>query len=148
MIDGIQIHPLKVFPDERGKVMHMLRSDAPFFEEFGEVYFSLVNANIVKGWKQHKKMTQHFAVPIGNMKIVFYDDRKESPTYKKIQEVSIGEDNYQLIKVPPMIWYAFGALNNKKALLTNCADMPHDPEESATLELSDKTIPYSWEKDK
>ena len=41
MIDGVQIHPLRQIPDERGKIMHMLRSDAPHFQGFGEIYFSM-----------------------------------------------------------------------------------------------------------
>ena len=77
MIEGVLIKPLSVFSDGRGKVMQMLRSDAPFFKHFGEVYFSIVNPGIVKGWKRHLKMTQHFAVPVGNIKLVFYDNREK-----------------------------------------------------------------------
>ena len=34
MIDGVVITPLRQIPDERGKVMHMLRADAPHFVAF------------------------------------------------------------------------------------------------------------------
>ena len=37
MIEGVLVHSLKQFPDERGSVMHMLRSDAPHFQKFGEI---------------------------------------------------------------------------------------------------------------
>ena len=38
-IDGVSLHKLKQFHDERGKVMHMLRSNDSHFEKFGEIYF-------------------------------------------------------------------------------------------------------------
>ena len=32
MIDGVLVKPLKQIPDERGKIMHMLRTDDPNFD--------------------------------------------------------------------------------------------------------------------
>ena len=49
MIDGVVITPLKQIRDERGAVLHMLRTDAPHFAGFGEVYFSVVNPGVIKG---------------------------------------------------------------------------------------------------
>ena len=60
MIDGVQIIPLKQIVDERGKIMHMLRRDDPHFEEFGEIYFSMVYPGVIKGWHIHKKMVAIF----------------------------------------------------------------------------------------
>ena len=42
MIDGVVVKPLRRIPDERGYIMHMLRSDDPDFEKFGEIYFSTI----------------------------------------------------------------------------------------------------------
>ena len=41
-IAGIKITPLKIIKDDRGSVMHMLRSDSEIFEKFGEIYFSTI----------------------------------------------------------------------------------------------------------
>ena len=38
MIEGVKITPLKQIFDERGKVMHMLRTDSEVFQQFGEIY--------------------------------------------------------------------------------------------------------------
>ncbi len=40
MIEGVLVVPLRKIPDERGMVMHMLRTDAEHFQQFGEIYFS------------------------------------------------------------------------------------------------------------
>ncbi|MBP9855303.1 MAG: dTDP-4-dehydrorhamnose 3,5-epimerase family protein [Candidatus Omnitrophica bacterium] len=144
MIDGVFIEPLKCFKDERGEVRRMLRSDAPFFQTFGEVYFSTVNPGYIKGWKMHKEMTQHFAVPVGNLKLVLYDRRENSPTHGEIQEIIFGVDHYHLVRVPPQIIYSFSPMGNQLAMIVNCTDIPHRPDESVQFDLNDTTIPYQW----
>ena len=127
--------------------MHMLRSDADFFTDFGEIYFSFINPGVVKGWKKHLKKTQHFAVPVGNIKLVIYDDREDSKTNNKIQEICIGKDEYKLVRIPSRVWYSFKAVGNEKAMIANCTDIPHDPDEAVTLDYLDKSIPYDWSQD-
>ncbi len=144
MIDGVIITPLKRIGDERGMVLHMLRRDWDVFEEFGEIYFSTVNPGVVKGWHLHKRMIQNYAVPSGGAKFVLYDDRDDSPTKGKVQEVVLGEDNYVLLTLPAMIWYGFASTEDTPALIANCASIPHDPNEAETRDLADPAIPYTW----
>src|SRR5580698_6033562 len=107
MIDGVVVTPLKQISDERGKLMMMLRHDAPFFKSFGEIYFSCINPGAVKGWHIHKKMVLNYAVPQGNIKFVLYDDRPQSKTRGEVMEILLGGDNYSLVTVPAMIWNGF-----------------------------------------
>ena len=144
MIDGVIIHPLRQIPDERGKIMHMLRRDDKHFEAFGEIYFSVVNPGAIKGWHIHREMTLNYAVPHGMIKFVLYDDRKESPTYGELQEVFIGQSNYCLVKVPPMVWNGFKGIGTEPAIVANCATLPHDPNEIDRLDPFDNHIPYDW----
>ena len=144
MINGVLIKSLKVFSNEKGDVMHMVRRDAPFFTRFGEVYFSFVNPGFIKGWKKHLRQTQHFAVPVGEIKLVLYDDRRGSKTKGQVQEIMIGVRNYRLVRIPPRVWYAFQAQGGEKAMIVNCTDRPYDPDESLQADISEPSIPYSW----
>ncbi|MFV2082767.1 MAG: dTDP-4-dehydrorhamnose 3,5-epimerase, partial [bacterium] len=38
MIEGVKVKELKVIPDERGRLMEMLRSDDDIYSQFGQVY--------------------------------------------------------------------------------------------------------------
>ncbi len=144
MIEGVLIHPLQQIPDERGKVMHMLRCTDPWFETFGEIYFSTVYPGVVKGWHLHKRMTLNYAVVAGMIKLVLYDDREDSPTRGKLQELFVGEDNYALVTVPPRIWNGFKGMGIKTAVVVNCATVPHDPEEIVRMDPLTDRIPYDW----
>lgn len=143
-IDGVVIRPLKQICDERGKVMHMLRADDPHFERFGEIYFSVVYPGAVKAWHLHTRMTLNYAVPSGRIKLVCYDQRKDSPTSGKIQEFFTGEDSYQLITIPPGIWNGFKGIDTNPSIVANCATIPHQPEEIIRKDPFSPDIPYNW----
>jgi dTDP-4-dehydrorhamnose 3,5-epimerase len=144
-IEGVVVQPLKEIVDNRGSILHMLRSDDTIFEKFGEIYFSETNPRITKAWKQHKKQTQNIAVPAGKIQLVIYDDRPESSTRGNIAEYTIGRPNhYRLIRIPPMLWYGFQPLENQPALIANCVDQSHDPLEVETISADSDQIPYQW----
>ena len=144
MIDGVGMFPLRRIQDERGVVMHMLRRDDPHFQEFGEIYFSMIYPGIIKGWHLHSKMTINYAVLQGNIKLVLFDQRGGSKTKGELQEIVFGQINYQLVRVPPGIVNGFTAVGGAGALVANCASIPHDPSEITRIDPFTPTIPYDW----
>ena len=145
MIDGVHARPLRQIIDERGKVMHMLRRDDPDFPTFGEIYFSLVLPGAIKGWHLHQRMTLNYAVPVGLVKLVLYDDRPSSPTRGELMEIFTGPESYQLIQIPPGVWNGFKGLGSVPSLVANCSDIPHDPLEIVRKDPFDPAIPYGWD---
>ena len=145
MIDGVQINPLHQIPDERGKIMHMLRADAPHFQQFGEIYFSCVHPGAIKAWHVHKLMTLNYAVVHGMIKFVLYDDREGSPTRGELQEVYVGDSNYCLVTVPPMVWNGFKGYGQNMAIVANCPPHAHDPNEIDRMDPFTDKIPYNWD---
>lgn len=145
MIEGVGIHPLTQIPDERGKIMHMLKNTDPYFIEFGEIYFSLVYPGVIKGWHLHTKMTLNYAVITGSIKLVLYDDRLTSSTHGELLELFIGDGNYVLVTIPPGIWNGFKGIGTIPAIVANCATLPHDPAEIIRKNPFDPSIPYQWE---
>ena len=90
MIDGVIVKKLKVIPDERGRLMEIMRADDNFFQKFGQVYMTTAYPGVVKGWHYHKKQADNMAVVKGMMKIVLYDGRKDSATFGEINEIFAG----------------------------------------------------------
>ncbi|MFN7132505.1 MAG: dTDP-4-dehydrorhamnose 3,5-epimerase family protein [Myxococcales bacterium] len=144
MIDGVKVKPLRQIPDERGKVMHMLRCDDPDFERFGEIYFSVVYPGAIKAWHLHREMALNYAVPHGHIKMVLFDDREGSPTRGKLQELFLGPDNYHLVHVPVGVWNGFKGIGTEAALVANCATIPHRSDEIVRMDPLSRTIPYDW----
>jgi len=144
MIDGVQIHPLARIPDERGCIFHMLRRDDRHFDRFGEIYFSMIYPGVVKAWHLHRQMTLNYAVVVGTIKLVLYDDREGSATRGRFQEVYLGEHDYKLVTVPPLVWNGFRAVGDDRAIVANCATHPHDPDEIVYMDPVTGDIRYDW----
>ena len=143
-IDGLRVTPLRRIPDERGAVFHMLREDSEGFERFGEIYFSMIYPGAIKAWHQHLDMTLNYAVPVGMIKLVCYDDRPESPTKGNLVELHIGELNYVLVTIPPLVWNGFKGAGSTPALVANCSTVPHRPDEIVRMDPFSQSIPYDW----
>ena len=144
MIEGVVLTKKKQYQDERGKIMHMMRNDDRMFKKFGEVYFSSVFENQVKAWHLHKKMTLNYVAVVGKVKFVLYDDRKNSKTFGNIQEIILSCENYFLLTVPPLVWNGFKSADNNSAIISNCSDIPHDPNEIVRKNFNDDYFPYDW----
>jgi dTDP-4-dehydrorhamnose 3,5-epimerase len=145
-IDGVFISPLKIFTDQRGSVLHYLRSDITSFAGFKEAYFAETNQSVIKAWKKHENLTQHFAVPVGKLKLVIYDERENSKTKGTIQTIILGRpENYNLVCIPPMVWYGFQAIfEDCPTLIVNSIDHYHSDAITDTLPINNHKIPYKW----
>ena len=144
-ICGVSIYDLREISDDRGAVLHMMRNDSTEFSQFGECYFSEVHPGAVKAWKRHSKQTQNIAVPVGRIRIVIFDDRDGSSSKNTLQELELGRpDCYNRIRIPPGLWYGFTCISESSALIANCTDSPHDPNESELTPLNNPEIPYTW----
>ena len=144
MIEGIKISKLKIISDDRGRVMHMLRKDSPIFKNFGEVYFSTIYENKIKGWHLHKESYLNYACVHGEVKLALYDDRKDSPTKDKYQEIILSPKDYFLVTIPPNVWNGFKGMSKNESIIANCLTIPHDEKEMVRKEPNDKYFPNNW----
>ena len=145
MINDVMITQRRVIPDDRGKIMHIMKMTDSEFKSFGEVYCSTIYPGIVKGWHLHKRMTLNYIVLKGNIRLVLVDLRHGSSTHGEIQEIIIGESNYVMVTIPPLVWNGFRGIGTTEAFLVNFSDISHDPNEIIRLDphVNDKII-YDW----
>jgi dTDP-4-dehydrorhamnose 3,5-epimerase len=141
MIEGVKIKKLKVIPDERGRLMEMLRSDDELFITFGQVYLTTAYPGVVKGWHYHKKQTDNMVVVKGMMKIVLYDAREGSSTKGEVNEFFMGIHNPILLQIPPFVFHGFKCIGEEEAMVINCPT--EDPDEFR-VDPHENDIPYDW----
>lgn len=146
MIEGVKVKKLKVIPDERGRVMEMLRSDDEMFVKFGQVYLTTAYPGAVKGWHYHKKQKDNFVAVRGMMKVVLYDNREDSKTYKELNEFFMGDHNRILLHIPELVVHGFKCISETEAMVINCPTELYNYEnpDEFRIALDDNTIPYDW----
>ena len=146
MIQGVLTKILKVIPDERGRLMEILRADDELFGKFGQVYITTAYPGVVKGWHYHKKQTDHFSVVKGMIKLVLYDSRVDSSTKGEINEFFLGEHYPMLVKIPPLVMHGFKCISQEEAICINVPTEPYDytqPDEFR-IDPHQNDIPYDW----
>ena len=112
MIDGVIIKELKTHTDERGFFREVFR----FQEEFkninvGQLSHSLVNEGVKKGWHGHREQAQWNYVVSGKIKVVLFDNRENSETFRTKMEFVVGEG-----EAPKAYFFPYGVLHGYKCL--------------------------------
>ncbi|MCB9479772.1 MAG: dTDP-4-dehydrorhamnose 3,5-epimerase family protein [Deltaproteobacteria bacterium] len=156
MIQGVVVKPLKIIPDERGRLMEILRCDDDIYEKFGQVYMTTAYPGVTKAWHYHKLQDDHFAVVKGMMKLVLFDSRdpslgfgyegEVSPTAGKVNEFFLGDSNPILVKIPKMVMHGFKGIGTEETIVINTVTMPYNYKEPDELRWPphDGSIPYDW----
>ena len=146
MIDGVRIKKLRVIPDERGRLMEVLRNDDEIFEKFGQVYITTAYHGVVKGWHYHKIQADNMCVIKGMMKIVLFDSRDNSPTKGEINEFFVGIYNPIIIHIPTFVYHGFKCISEAEAIVINIPTEKYnyDNPDEYRVDPHDNEIPYEW----
>jgi dTDP-4-dehydrorhamnose 3,5-epimerase len=148
MIDGVKVKKLKVIPDDRGRLMEILRCDDGVFQKFGQVYMTTALPGVVKAWHYHALQDDNFTCVHGKMRLALYDSRKGSPTYGEVNDFTVSLDDPMLITIPKMVYHGFKCVGDVEAVVINTPTLPYNrakPDEYR-VDAYDNDIPYDWRK--
>ena len=158
-MEGVQVIDIQKIVDERGFFAEIVRKD--WSHLFDEKWISQANISysypgIIRAWHRHKRgQIDFFIVLQGSMKIVAYDDNKESTTYGKMVEVVASEERLQIVKIPGHYWHGTKTIGYKPSctiyFVNNMYDYGNPDEErrpwNDSLIIDPKTKQsYDWNK--
>ena len=128
-LNKIKTIKLKISTNPKGDVLKYLTRKNKYFKKFGEVYFTEIKKNKIKGWNFHKKCWCLLTVPYGKVKFTF---AKNIDSKKKI--IIIGKKKYSIIVVPPRIWFNFMSIK-KISLVVNTLNHVHNKNETLKIPI-------------
>ncbi len=145
-IEGVVVRCLQVIPDDRGRLMEILRSDDELFTEFGQVYVTTTYPGVVKAWHMHKEQTDHMCAVAGMFRLAMFDDREGSPSRGKIDEVYMGLHNPVLVRIPAGVFHGWLCVSECEGIVINVPDRPYGRENPDEYRLPPDTdkIDYDW----
>lgn len=111
----------KLIKNSKGNLTKFINLKSNYFKGFGEIYFTEVKKNQIKGWKKHIKNYSLIRVVLGKVKFTFcYKDH--------IYSVIVSQTHNLNLQIPPKIWFAFQGLSNKN-LICNFMNNIHSDKE-------------------
>lgn len=111
------------------------------------VYMFTLKPGMVKGWGLHKLHEDRYFTLFGEMEIVLYDVRPDSPTCGMVSSIVLSEYDRRLVNIPAGIWHANRNIGTKDAIVVNFPTRPyeHEDPDKYRLPLDTDQIPYKFQ---
>jgi dTDP-4-dehydrorhamnose 3,5-epimerase len=123
-IEGVELRPLKKYRDERGWLVELFRNDEmPDGHEVVMAYVSMTLPGIARGPHEHREQADLFCfLGPSNFKLYMWDTRRQSATHGNRMTVVVGEDNPQLVRIPPGVAHAYKNVGSQPGIVYNLPD--------------------------
>jgi dTDP-4-dehydrorhamnose 3,5-epimerase len=146
-IEGVSLHEMLHVPRDHGVITEIYRPEwDPTGKPVVQVYQSRLFPGAIGAWSCHKLATDRLFVSQGHLKIVLYDGREDSPTYRTLQEYHAGDYRPAFLVLPPGVWHGVQNLGTDDAILVNLPTRGYVYEDPDHYRLPYNTpeIPYRW----
>jgi dTDP-4-dehydrorhamnose 3,5-epimerase len=121
-VHDVIVRPLPRHDDSRGWLTELFRCDelpAEFLPAMA--YISSTRPGITRGPHEHVDQADLFCfLGPSNFKLRMWDNRSDSPTYRKVRTVVAGEDDPQVVIVPKGVVHAYQNIGDKDGIVINC----------------------------
>lgn len=145
-IHDVVIKKLITHSDDRGYFREVLRDDDNLLVRFGQTSFTKTYPGVIKAFHWHNHQDDLWYVADGMVRVVLYDRRPDSPSYRQTQVIYAGEDSPVLILIPTGIVHGYQVLGTKPVLLfyhTTASYDPSSPDEER-IPFDDPEIGFDW----
>jgi dTDP-4-dehydrorhamnose 3,5-epimerase len=115
--------------DHRGSLTEVVNFDDPFWDEpIVYSYCFTIRPGRIKGWGMHRLQADRYFLTQGSVRVVLYDGRVNSPTYRRFAEFHLTEATRARLLIPPGVWHADQNWGDSEAALMNFPTRPFERE--------------------
>jgi len=120
VIDGVKLHSPVNHVDHRGRVYEIYPGDNEYWTDpVVYCYGWSVRALTTKGWGLHYEKTDRYTLIHGEVMVVLFDARVNSPTHGIVQKVSVSTESWRQVTIPAGVWHLTVNLGESEAFLIN-----------------------------
>lgn len=142
---GVYTAHLNAFGDERGRFMETFRK-----EWFPQRSWKTIQTNrsdsmgnVVRGLHYHFKQVDYWYVVSGMIRAVLVDIRPDSPTFRSVDTVDIGDANPLGLFIPVGVAHGFATLTYR-VTLTYIVDNYYDSDDEFGIAWNDPSLNIDW----
>ena len=124
---GMTVRDVITHTDDRGTVLEVFDPRWGWHEEplvFSYVF--TIRPGVIKGWGLHEHHEDRYALLFGEMELVCYDAREDSPTYGEISKLVLSEHRRRLVNVPAGVWHADRNIGSRDVVVVNFPTIQYD----------------------
>jgi dTDP-4-dehydrorhamnose 3,5-epimerase len=148
LVHGQTTRDIVTHADDRGTVFELF--DPRWGWHAAPVMYSYVctfRPGVIKGWALHRLHEDRYALLFGELEVVCYDAREDSPTFGAVSKTVLSEHRRQLVNIPAGVWHADRNIGTRDAVIVNFPTQPYDHSapDKLRLPLDTPEIPYTFE---
>lgn len=147
LIDGVSITEVRHVPRDHGVITELYRPDwDPTGLPVVQSYQSRLFVGAIGAWSCHSRSIDRIFVNEGHVKVVLYDGREDSATYRQLNELNVGDARPTFLVIPVGVWHGLQNVGSTDALVLNFPTEAYKYEDPDHYRLPFDTdeIPYSW----
>jgi dTDP-4-dehydrorhamnose 3,5-epimerase len=147
LLHGMRIRRSRTHTDDRGTLTEMLDPRWDWHPDpIVYAYYITERPGHVKGWALHREHEDRYFLIRGELELVTYDVRPDSPTYGKLCRLVMSERDHFIVNIPSHVWHATRTLGTTDSILVNFPTKAFDHEhpDKYRLPLDTPLIPHSF----
>jgi dTDP-4-dehydrorhamnose 3,5-epimerase len=149
LIDGVQIRPYALWPDDRGYFLEVLRiGDGPaahFDPSTTQISAALSYPDTIKAFHFHLEQTDFWVPSQGMFQVVLVDLRPGSKTFGVKNTMYVGAMRTWQILIPPGIGHGYKVIGTQPGMLVYVTNRTYNPKDEGRIPHNDPKIAYDWE---
>lgn len=144
---GVSVRTLPSHIDARGSVCELM--DPRWGWHPNPIVFSYMftlRPGFVKGWNLHKEHDDRYVILKGEMELVLFDSRPDSPTCGEICKIMLSENQRTIVNVPKFVWHADHNVGIEDVMVINYPTIQYDhvDPDKYRLPIDTPLIPHSF----
>ena len=147
LISGVGVPELKNLITTNGMTTEVFRPEWNLLREnLDHIIHVVLRPNAISAWHMHELRTDLIFVTEGVVRIVLYDDRRDSPTYKKMNVINAARMRPTAVTIPNGVWHGLQNLEQSCSSFLNCSNHAYNYEDPDEWRLPSNTteIPYKF----
>ena len=146
-IDGVRLNRLLTREDERGDLTVLISDLNEVIAPVPHAYLVTAAPGSIRAWVYHKRQSDRLACTNGSMRVVLYDLRPQSPTYRELNVIDVGGSNRVLLTIPPEVVHGVQNRGLTAATFLNMPTRAYDPAhpDKSRLPYNHPGIPYVFD---
>lgn len=126
-IDGVKVHRTPVHPDHRGRVFEVYNAAHEYWTTpVVQTYVFTVRPGTAKGWGYHEHKDDRYVLISGEMLVVMWDGREDSPTHGMVQRVLLSPQSTRMVTIPRRVWHIDINVGTDECVTMNHPTEPYD----------------------
>jgi len=150
-IFGLRYRLIRPVAHEDGHLIEIARDSWELIDEpIVQVHLTTTFPGRIRAWGLHRQIVDRLFVASGLVRIVCYDAREDSPTYGRVNELSLSERNPGLLAIPPNVYHGWKNIGVSESIVVNLPTRTYDYDRPDSLDLpwdspaASDLIPYRW----